>query len=186
MNPTLRLHRHLTGLIGCRTTLTAADAPACRVRTWADCGRVDTGPDGTITGLVCPAISCGHVPVTNHRIAHHADRTGKVCRFSRAEVIDDSTAPPVVRLHQHAPTTLAASTTPALAFTGLPAVLHPSRTSPSTLTNGENAMSHQVIRKLLIITGYTIAWTVISTMLRTALWRDARERMARLDQPIHR
>ncbi|MBF6325837.1 hypothetical protein [Nocardia cyriacigeorgica] len=46
-------------------------------------------------------------------------------------------------------------------------------------------MSHQVVRKVLIIAGYTIAWIVLSTMLRKALWRDARERMARLDQPIH-
>lgn len=119
MNPTLRLHRHLTGLIGCPTTPTPTAARACRVRAWADCGRVDTGPDGTITGLVCPAISCGHVPVTNHRIAHHSDHNGTTCRFSHAEVVDDSTAPPVAHLRQRAPTTLAASTSPAWAFTGL-------------------------------------------------------------------
>ncbi len=47
MNPTLRLHRHLTGLIGCPTTPAPTAARACRVRAWADCGRVDTGPDGT-------------------------------------------------------------------------------------------------------------------------------------------
>ncbi len=108
-----------------------------------------------------------------------------MCRFSRAEVVDDSTAPPVAHLRQRAPTTLAASTSSAWAFTGFPAGLHPSRPSPSTSTTGGNAVSHQVVRKVLIIAGYTIAWIVLSTMLRKALWRDARERMARLDQPIH-